>query len=92
MYLRMNLKITLRNILQIEDSVEILEICCPDTCIPIWSTIWVPFLRLVVGDLLYGVTICSGNRVLGAGSGLKLAVMILRSFKGNSSLLRTHPA
>lgn len=92
MYFRINLKITLRNILQIENSVEILEIRCPDTCIPIWSTIWVPFLRLVVGDLLCGVSIRSGNRALGAGSGLKVAVMILRSFTCNSSLLRTQLA
>jgi len=59
---------------------------------PLWSTIWAPFLRLIMGDLLYGVSISSSNRALGAGSGLKLAVMTLHSFTYNSLLFRTHPA
>lgn len=45
---------TLAEILQIEDSAELLAICCPNTGIPLWTTIRHAFLLLIMGDLLYG--------------------------------------
>ena len=80
----MNREVTLREILPIEDSVEMLEIRCPDTGIPLWSTIRVPFLRLIMGDLLYGVPIGSSGGALSAGSRLRHAAMISRSFAHNA--------
>jgi hypothetical protein len=81
----MNREITLLDILHIEESKEILEIRCPDTGIPLWSTIRVPFIRLIMSDLLYGVSINSGY---GTGSKLMHSITILRSFAHNAARLR----
>lgn len=57
----MNQALTLSEILQLEDSEDVLKFKCPDTGIPLWSTIRVPFLRLIIGDLFYGVPIEGGG-------------------------------
>jgi hypothetical protein len=85
----MNREITLCDILQIEDISEILQIRCPDTGIPLWSTIRVPFLRLIMGDLLYGVPMSGSERALSIGSRIMQAVMISRSFAYNAFRFKT---
>lgn len=90
----MNREITLQDILQIEDSVDIAAICCPDTGIPLWTTVRCVVLRLIMGDLLYGVPISSGGAALGAGSRLRQGAMILRAFMHNNlnrnAMIRQH--
>lgn len=44
---------TLNSILAIEDADEILNFKCPNTSIPIWSMIRIPFFRMIIGDLFF---------------------------------------
>lgn len=79
---------TLQDILRIEDSVEVAAICCPETGIPLWTTIRSLFIRLIMGDLLYSVPVVSGVRAVGASSKLMQMSTISRAFAHNS--LRLH--
>ena len=84
----MNKEITLSDLLRIEDSEKILEICCPDTGIPLWSTIRLPFLRLIMGDLLYATPIVNRGAALHSGSRLRQMAMVSRSFAHNAVRLK----
>lgn len=75
---------TLQDILRIEDSVELAAICCPETGIPLWTTIRSLFIRLIMGDLLYSVPVVSGVGAVGAGSKQMQMSMISRAFAHNS--------
>lgn len=83
----MKLETTLHDILRIEDSVEIASICCPETGIPLWTTIRSLFIRLIMGDLLYSVPVVSGVGSVGAGSRIIQMSMISRAFARNGRQL-----
>jgi hypothetical protein len=85
----MNRETTLNDILQVEDSIDISQICCPDTSIPLWSTIRCSFLRLIMGDLLYSVPI-NGGSTLGSSSKLRKISTISRAFAHNALRLHTN--
>lgn len=78
----MNQALTLSDILVLEDSEDILKFKCPDTGIPLWSTIRVPFLRLIISDLFYGVPI-EGGASGGSVSKYLHAAAIARAFAHN---------
>jgi len=75
---------TLNDILRIEDTLEIPEICCPDTGIPLWTAIRDPFLRMILGDMLYGVPIVGESDVPRFGARLRQLATISRSFVHNA--------
>lgn len=75
---------TLNDILRIEDTVEISEICCPDTGIPLWTTIRTPFLRMILGDMLYGVPLLGGGDAPRLAARLRQLATISRSFVHNA--------
>jgi hypothetical protein len=80
---------TLAEILQIEDSAELLAICCPDTGIPLWTTIRHAFLVLIMGDLLYDSPIVKMEGALRSGTRLKAVTAISKSFVHNAIRLRS---
>lgn len=45
--------IALTDILQIEDTADLLAFACPETAIPIWPALRIAFFRLVMGDVLF---------------------------------------
>lgn len=47
--------LTLQDILAVEDHPDMPEVRCPQTGIPLWSMLRVPFLRSIMSDALYGV-------------------------------------
>ncbi|MEI6839530.1 MAG: hypothetical protein WCK56_17175, partial [Alcaligenaceae bacterium] len=51
--MKIDSKITLSDILAIEDDIKILSICCPKTNIPVWPLIRVFYIRLILGDLVF---------------------------------------
>lgn len=65
----MNPTLTLADILRIEDCPEILALRCPDTGIPLWTTIRLAFVRLIMGDLLYGSDLVGNGGARGALGG-----------------------
>lgn len=79
----MKLETTLQDILRIEDSVDVASICCPETGIPLWTTIRSFFIRLIMGDLLYSVPVGSGSGAVGVGSRLRQISTISRAFTHN---------
>ena len=81
------MQLILADILRIEDSTEIPRICCPDTGIPLWSTIRISFLETILRDLFYEMPIPNGHSQR-LGARLRQATMISRSFFYNS--LRYH--
>lgn len=82
-------EMTLNEILEIEDSAELLAICCPDTGIPLWTSIRHACLVLIMGDLLYGSPVEKMEGALRAGSRLKAATAISKSFVHNAIRLRS---
>jgi hypothetical protein len=84
----MKSEITLKEILQIEDSVELLAIFCPDTSIPLWTTIRSVFLRMIMDDLFFEVpaAVAGGLR---SRSKLVAAAMISKSVVHNALQLRS---
>lgn len=80
---------TLNDILRIEDTVEIPGICCPDTGIPLWTTIRTPFLRMILGDMLYGIPLVGGGDAPRLGSRLRQLATISRSFVHNAFQFQT---
>lgn len=85
----MKREITLSEILRIEDSAEVLAICCPHTGIPLWTTIRSVFLRLIMGDLFFEAPIIAAGGGLRSGSKLIAAAMISKSFAHNALQLRS---
>lgn len=81
-------EIALSDILQIENSAEVLAICCPDTGIPLWTTIRSAFLRLVMGDMLYSVPLVGGVGAQRTGSRLRQLATISRDFAYNAFRLQ----
>ena len=77
-------ELTLSDILRVEDSTDVLEVRCPDTDIPLWSTIRTRFLRLIMGDLLYGVPLVGRGPVRRSGSRLRVLATISRSYAHNA--------
>lgn len=75
--------LTLNEILQIENSSEILDPCCPDTGIPLWVTIRPVVIELIMSDLLYGTRIVSRGGASGS-SRVKRAATVVRSFAYNA--------
>lgn len=47
-------RVSLNDLLQIEDSPDLLALVCPQTGIPVWSVLRIAFLRRIMGDLLFG--------------------------------------
>ena len=80
---------TLTEILQIEDSAELLAICCPDTGIPLWTTIRHAFLVQIMVDLLYDSHIVKLEGAVRSGSRLKAVKAISKSFVHNAIRLRS---
>ena len=46
---------SLAEILQIEDSPELVELLCPATGLPVWPQVRIAYLRAILSDLVYGV-------------------------------------
>jgi hypothetical protein len=46
--------LTLKDILKVENDQRILDVRCTQTGIPLWTMIRVPFIRMIMSDLLYG--------------------------------------
>lgn len=83
-------QIALSDILRIEDSAEVLQARCPATGIPLWSTIRIAFLRLIVGDFFYSSPLIDVNgALLRPGHKLKAAATIARAFAHNALRYRT---
>lgn len=80
----MKQELTLSDILRIEDTVEIPTICCPDTGIPLWTAIREPFLRMLLGDMLYSMPLNGGDGKKRLGSSLGQMATISRSFVHNA--------
>jgi hypothetical protein len=81
--------ITLKEILIIEDSEEIALICCPNTGIPLWTTIRVPLLRMMMEDLLYGVPVAGGGDCVSPRLKMKQLVAITRCYLHNAKQLQS---
>jgi hypothetical protein len=81
----MNQDITLKEILQIEDCPELLNIQCPRTGIPLWTIARIPFLRFIIGDLLYGIPFVNTGGVFSGRSRFRYAINIARAFVHNAS-------
>lgn len=81
-------EMTLNEILEIEDSAELLSICCPDTGIPLWTSIRHACLVLIMGDLLYGSPVEKMEGALRSGARLKAVTTISKSFVHNAFRLR----
>lgn len=79
----MKQQLTLGDILQIEDAVDIPGICCPDTGIPLWSTIREPFLRMILGDMHYSAPLTGDGGPPRPGSRLRQVAAISRSIVHN---------
>lgn len=56
-------ELRLTDILQIEDSPELLSLLIPGTAIPAWTAVRTSFVRTIMSALLYGTAIGSGGRV-----------------------------
>lgn len=84
----MKQELTLSDILRIEDAAEIPAICCPDTGIPLWTAIREPFLRMILGDMLYGMPLNGGGGEQRLESRVGQMITISRSFVHNAS--RSH--
>lgn len=76
-------ELALGDILCIEDAQGVLEICCDETGIPMWTTIRSPFLRLIQRDMLYSVPL-SGEGMVRASFRPRAASTIARSFAHNA--------
>ncbi|MDO9419790.1 MAG: hypothetical protein Q7T66_03920 [Herminiimonas sp.] len=46
--------LSLKDILQVENDQRILDVRCTQTGIPLWTMIRVPFIRMIMSDMLYG--------------------------------------
>lgn len=80
-------EIKLKDILQVENCEEILTLICKDTGIPMWGTIRIIFLRLIMGDLIYFASLIDRNTsLMGYSKWTKIRV-IARSFLYNSRFL-----
>lgn len=83
----MNKEISMSDILRIEDDPEMIAIRCPDTGIPLWTVIRSAFLRLIIGDLLYGASIVGAGGAQGAlpsGGRIKAVATMARAFAHNA--------
>lgn len=74
---------TLSDILRVEDSAQVLAVCCPDTGIPLWTGMRVPYLRMVLEDTLYDSPLNGGSRH-SIGQRLQLMAQVGRSFAYNA--------
>jgi hypothetical protein len=45
--------VTLTDLLAIEDTPELLALCCPQTGIPVWPNVRIAFFRQIMADLLF---------------------------------------
>ena len=77
---------TIKELLQVENSSDVLGFVCPDTNIPMWSVIRVPLHRLILGDMLYGVPLLGGWNADAQPSQINLKVVssISKSFIHNA--------
>lgn len=83
-------QIALSDILRIEDSPDVVQARCPATGIPLWSTIRIAFLRLIVGDLFYSAPLIDiGGALLRPGNKLKAVAIISRAFAHNALRYQT---
>ena len=84
----MDSTITLDDILTIEDSSDVLEICCPDTGIPLWSTIRSVYMRTIMEDLLYAGSMPMMHSS-GMGGIFKAVKALTKSFAHNKIKIRS---
>ena len=87
----MRSEITLDKILALEDTPELLAVRCPETRIPLWTTVRFAFLRTVIGDLLYETSIVGpgperGQRLRAIGK----VVALGRAVVHNAGWLLSH--
>ena len=80
----MKSQLTLGDILQIENAIDISRLCCPDTGIPLWSTIRNSVLRMIVGDMHYSVSLTGNSDHSHSGSRLRQMTSISRSIAHNA--------
>lgn len=71
--------ILLENILQIEDTNELMSICCPDTGIPMWVTVRHALLSFALGDYLYKSSVVNMGGRISSGSKFKALSVISKS-------------
>lgn len=81
-------ELSLSDILQVEDSAEVVGLCCPDTGIPLWTAIRPVFIQLIMSDLLYGAPIFGREGATGFSSRLRKMATIPRSFAYNALRLK----
>lgn len=85
----MKQELMLSDILRIEDSVTIPGVTCPDTGIPLWTAMRTPFLRMIIGEMLYSVPIVNEAGTIRSGSRLSEVAMITKSFAYNACRIRS---
>jgi hypothetical protein len=85
----MKLDISIKDLLQIENSPEIFSIFCPETGIPLWSVLRGRLHRLILGDLLYGKPFLDGWNVEGTGSKSSMIAAVSKSFIYNAVKLQS---
>ena len=82
----MSSTITLADILTVENSSDVLELCCPDTGIPVWSTIRSVFIRTIMEDSFYTVSLMPARgmeSVRGGGVKFEAVKALGKSFAHN---------
>ncbi len=77
--------LSLADMLEVENDSAILELRCPDTGIPLWVLLRIPFLRSIMSDALYSVPM-----VVPASGIPKVAAMLAlgRAIPHNRTVLR----
>ena len=84
-------QMTLRQMLEIEEAGDVLDICCPKTSIPLWSTIRTTMLRMLIEQMFYEASLQTSLRNIGAEGifgKLRVAGTIVRSVVHNGRMLR----
>jgi hypothetical protein len=77
------------DLLQIENSRELLSICCPATGVPLWSILRGRLHRLILGDILYGKPFLDGWNIQETGNNLNFMATVSKSFINNTVKLQT---
>ena len=79
---------TLKDILLVENDRQVLDIRCEHTGIPLWTTIRVPFIRMIMSDMLYDTPIVGDAAPVHK---LQAVRSLTKAWGQNASLIRQNP-